>query len=228
MDSSTGSTSIEMSGTGAGNYSIATPTQPAIITPLALQLTGAKVYDATGLIVAPGFVDVVLQIEAERPAQVIERLLEYSLDGETWLRESGEPGAGQRAVRLKAKADRIDLFADGSFRLLDYKLSRAPVLTQVVQLPAYAAAARARLAGHLGRSWQPSDAAYVALAKAAYAPVTADPASLDAALAEGEARVIDVVQRIEAGEFPPRPQSIHRCSYCAFSSVCRKDYVDAE
>ena len=199
------------------------------------QLAGLPESDAAlqrarlaGSPVAPGFIDVVLQMEAERPAEVVERLLEYSLDGETLLREGAEPGAGRRAVRLKAKADRIDLFANGTFRLVDYKLSRAPVLSQVVQLPAYAAAARTKLEGHLGRSWTPSDAAYVALAKAAYAPVAGEPAGGDQALAEGEARTVDVVGRIEAGQFPPAPQSPHRCSYCPFSSVCRKDYVGAE
>ena len=46
-------------------------------------------------------------------------------------------GDAARTVRLAAKADRIDLLEDGTFRVFDYKLSRAPNLKHVAQLPAY-------------------------------------------------------------------------------------------
>jgi RecB family exonuclease len=131
-------------------------------------------------------------------------------------------------VRLKATADRIDLLADGTFRLVDYKLSRAPAKHLVVQLPAYAASARQRLEGYRGRSWRPVDAAYIAFGKTHYTPLAQKAAGLDAVLAEGEARLLDVVDRIERGEFPPSPQSRHTCAHCPYSSVCRKDYVGDE
>jgi len=156
---------------------------------------------------------------------VVERLLEFSLDGETLLRTGSEV----RPLRLAAKADRIDLFADGTFRVIDYKLSRAPNLKHVVQLPAYAAAARQRLEGRLGRSWRASDAAYLAFGKGRhYEPLTAEEGRLDAVLAGGEARLVDAVDQIERGRFPPAPAEAYRCTYCPFSGVCRKDYVGDE
>ena len=93
--------------------------------------------------VAEGVGDIVLAAEAERDrgVPVVERLLEYTLDGETRLVSGGTT----RTVRLAAKADRIDLLEDGTFRVYDYKLSRAPNRNHVAQLPAYAAAARQRL-----------------------------------------------------------------------------------
>lgn len=177
--------------------------------------------------VAAGFGDIVLAAEAEhdRGVPIVERLLEFPLDGETEL------GAGEaaRKVFLGAKADRIDLFADGTFRVIDYKLSRAPNLKHAVQLPAYAAAARQRLEGRRGRSWRASDAAYVTFGKGVhYEPLAAAGDRLDAALAAGEARLVDAVGRIERGSFPPAPAEPHRCTYCPFSSVCRKDYVGDE
>ena len=98
--------------------------------------------------VAEGVGDIVLAAEAERDrgVPVVERLLEYTLDGETRLVSGGTT----RTVRLAAKADRIDLLEDGTFRVYDYKLSRAPNRNHVAQLPAYAAAARQRLEERAG------------------------------------------------------------------------------
>jgi RecB family exonuclease len=177
-----------------------------------------------GTAIAPGFGDTVFRIEAERPMPVVERLTEFSLNGETRLRSGGT----ERSVRLKATADRIDLLADGTFRLLDYKLSRAPAPSRVVQLPAYAASARQRLEGYRGGSWRPVDAAYITFGKTHYVPLAKKAGELDAVLAEGEARLLAVVDRIERGEFPPSPHSRHMCAHCPYSSVCRKDYVGDE
>jgi len=177
--------------------------------------------------VAPGFGDTVFaaEVEHDRGVPVVERLLEFSLDGEALLRT----GSGARPLRLAAKADRIDLLADGSFRVIDYKLSRAPNLKHVVQLPAYAAAARQRLEGYLGRSWRASDAAYLAFGRGRhYEPLAAEKGRLDAVLADGEERLVDAVDRIERGAFPPAPAEAYRCTYCPFSGVCRKDYVGDE
>jgi hypothetical protein len=38
-------------------------------------------------------------------------------------------------------------------------------------------------------------------------------------------RLFVAADGIGRGEFPPRPHDPMICSYCAFSSVCRKDYV---
>jgi RecB family exonuclease len=175
--------------------------------------------------VAPGLGDIVLGLEAERPVEVVERLLEFSLGGEAVFRAAD----GERRIALRATADRVDLLADGTFRVFDYKLSKPPDVKTAVQLPAYAAAAKARLEGYLGRSWRPSEAAYVAFGRPPYyKPLSADPDKLDGVLVEGERRLADAVDRIERGQFPPRPVHHHRCSYCPFAAVCRKDYVNGE
>jgi RecB family exonuclease len=169
----------------------------------------------------------VLSAEAERGrgVPVVERLLEYTLDGPTRVGS----GATARTVRLAAKADRIDLLEDGTFRVYDYKLSRAPNRSHVAQLPAYAAAARQRLEEQRGRSCRASDAAYISFGRGEhYEPLAKDMEGLAEALAEGEARLVRAVDGIEQGVFPPRPADPFRCTYCAFSSVCRKDYVRDE
>jgi RecB family exonuclease len=180
-----------------------------------------------GSAVAEGIGDIVLSAEAERSrgAPVVERLLEYALDGPTRL-GSGEAA---RTVQLAAKADRIDVLADGTFRVYDYKLSRAPNLSHVAQLPAYAAAARQRLEERRGTAWRASDAAYISFGKGEhYEPLAKDGEGLARALAEGESRLVRAVDGIEQGEFPPRPAEEFRCTYCPFSGVCRKDYVRDE
>ena len=47
-------------------------------------------------------------------------------------------------------------------------------------------------------------------------------------LADARTRLLDLVGAIERGEFPPRPYEPRICSYCAYPSVCRKDYVGDE
>ncbi|HOG28353.1 MAG TPA: PD-(D/E)XK nuclease family protein [Vicinamibacterales bacterium] len=176
---------------------------------------------------AEGCGDIALSAEAERDrgVAVVERLLEHALDGDTPLGS----GPASRTIRLSAKADRIDLFADGTFRVIDYKLSRAPALRHVVQLPAYAAAARERLAGRHGRSWRASDAAYLSFGRSGhYEPIAAGQERLDAALAAGEARLLGAVAQIEQGAFPVAPVEPHRCRYCPFAGVCRKEFAGDE
>ena len=101
----------------------------------------------------PGFGDVVFLAEAVRDRERADR---RAADGVLARRadDGCAPATGTREVVLAAKADRVDLFADGTFRVIDYKLSKAPNLKHVVQLPAYAAAARQRLDGYRGRQWQ--------------------------------------------------------------------------
>ncbi len=172
--------------------------------------------------VSPGIGEILLRAEAERAAPVVERLLEFTLDGDAVFRS----GSSERTIAVRAKADRIDLLADGTFRIIDYKLNRAPKVNDAVQLPAYAAAARARLDGHLGRQWVPSEAAYIAFGKdRRYVALASKPEEFDAQLAAGEARLIETVDLIERGAFPPAPSELHLCAYCPFSGVCRKDYI---
>src|SRR5213594_2162768 len=77
-----------------------------------------------------GLAEAVFQIEAEWQTPVEERLLEHSLAGEFDIQADHET----RRVSLRGKADRIDLLADGTFRIIDYKLTRAPDRKLALQL----------------------------------------------------------------------------------------------
>ena len=44
-------------------------------------------------------------------------------------------------------------------------------------------------------------------------------------LAKAAVRLVETVDAIGRGEFPPTPDDVWRCETCSFASVCRKDYV---
>jgi RecB family exonuclease len=171
---------------------------------------------------AAGLGEAVLRMEAERPVAVVERLLEHKLTGDfTFV-----TAAGPRTIALRGKADRLDLLADGTFRLIDYKLGWPPQRGRALQLPIYSLCAEQRLAGHRGRSWQLSEAAYLAFkGPKRVVPLFATPADRTKVLADAQQRLADTVDAIERGEFPPTPDDVWRCETCSFASVCRKDYV---
>jgi RecB family exonuclease len=171
---------------------------------------------------AAGLGEAVLRMEAERPVAVVERLLEHKLTGDFTFATA----AGPRTIALRGKADRLDLLADGTFRLIDYKLGWPPQRGRALQLPIYSLCAEQRLAGHLGRSWQLSEAAYLAFkGPKRVVPLFATSADRTKVLAEAQERLADTVDAIERGEFPPTPDDVWRCETCSFASVCRKDYV---
>jgi RecB family exonuclease len=171
--------------------------------------------------VAPGLIDIVLRLEAERPVDVIERRLEHRIDGVYEFRGPGGP----RRVEVRGVADRIDLLADGTFRIFDYKTS-APGTP--LQIAVYALCATARLRGYRGRDWTLAEAAYVAFRGDRSVIPLARPAETEATLLEAEATVAGIADAIEAGAFPPRPRTRSLCGSCAYAGVCRKDYVDAD
>ena len=175
-----------------------------------------------GTAVSIGIVDVVLGLEASRPAPVRERWLEYRLEGSFSL---GVPG-GPR-IPVKGVADRIDLLDGDRLRVIDYKSGYAPNPKRALQAPIYALCAQERLAERDGRPWRIDEAAYVAFAgKRPLVPVVRPGAAdADEVLRSARTRVMDVVDGIGRGEFPPRPYDPRICSYCAYPSVCRKDYV---
>jgi RecB family exonuclease len=153
---------------------------------------------------------------------VRERLLEHSLDGEFEMRTE----TGTRRVRLRGKADRIDLLEDRTFRIIDYKLSRAPDRKQALQLPIYTVCTVQHLRDARGEEWEPGQAGYIAFGQdRQFVPMLARGKTRDTTLLEAQARLLDVVDRIERGEFPPTPADTIMCTRCAHAAVCRKDYV---
>ena len=178
-----------------------------------------------GSAIAVGIVDVVLGLEASRPAAVMERLLEHRLEGEFTL------GAGDgRMASLRGVADRIDLLEGRRLRVIDYKSGYAPNPRRALQVPIYALSAAERLGARDGQGWTVDEAAYVAFSgKRSLVPVVKAGASDPAApLNAARARLFEVLDGVAGGEFPPRPHDTMICSYCAYASVCRKDYVGDE
>ena len=171
-----------------------------------------------GSAAAAGFGERAFVFEIEDGVPVVERLLEHELEGEFAFAAGGET----RHVRLRSKADRIDLLQDGTLRIVDYKIGRAPDRKRSLQLPIYGVCAQQALDGRHGRSWTVSRAGYIAFKeKQAFTPLQ----SLDKALSEGQSRLLAVVDGIERGEFPVQPDEPFMCNWCAYASVCRQDYV---
>ena len=171
---------------------------------------------------AAGLGEAVLRMEAERPLAVVERLLEHPLKGDFTFATADGP----RTIALRGKADRLDLLADGTFRLIDYKLGWPPNRTRALQLPIYSLCAEQRLAGHKGKTWQLREAAYLAFkGPKRVVPLFSSPADRAGVLADAQQRLADTVDAIERGDFPPTPDDVYRCETCSFASVCRKDYV---
>jgi len=177
-----------------------------------------------GSAISVGIVDIVLGLEASRPAAVIDRWLEYRLDG----RFSLGNGDG-RTVPLRGVADRIDLLSGRRLRIIDYKTGYPPQPKRALQVPVYALCAQERLAERGEGEWGVDEAAYVAFSgKRPFVSVINTRNGPDAVLADARVRLLDAVDGIERGEFPVRPYEMRICSYCAYPSVCRKDYVGDE
>jgi RecB family exonuclease len=177
-----------------------------------------------GSAAAPGLAERAFACEIEQPGHVIERLLEHELDG-TFVFNTA---AGRRAVRLRAKADRIDLFADGTLRLVDYKLGKAPKPARALQLAVYGLCAQQSLEGRHGRSWTLGRAGYVAFREKSPFTALGSGSSLAEAVEAGAERLVAAIDGIERGEFPPKPDEPFLCTRCGYASVCRKDYVGDE
>ena len=182
-----------------------------------------------GSAAAPGLAERAFAFEIEQGGDVLERLLEHELEGEFLFAAPGAP----RKVKLRAKADRIDLMSDGTLRIVDYKLGRAPKPGRALQLPVYGVCAEQSLSGRHDRAWTLGRAGYVAFKeKNAFVSLgragSSDPASLRDAVEAGQARLLAAIDGIERGEFPPRPDEPFLCTRCGYAPVCRKDYVGDE
>lgn len=171
-----------------------------------------------GSAAAAGFAERAFAFEIEDTVPVVERLLEHELEGVFRFAAAGVT----REVTLRSKADRIDLLADGTLRIVDYKIGRAPERKRSLQLPIYGACAEQALAGRHGRRWTLARAGYIAFKeKSAFVEVQ-NPAK---AVAEGQEKLLAVIDAVERGDFPVQPDEPFLCNWCAYPGVCRKDYV---
>jgi len=171
---------------------------------------------------AAGLGEAVFRMEAERDVPVVERLLEHRLTGDLSI----VTAEGERAVTIRGKVDRIDLLADGTFRLIDYKLGWPPDRGRALQLPIYGLWAQQNLSGRRGRAWTLGEAVYLAFkGPRRVVPLFSKPDQRDEVLASAQQRLAEAIDRIAAGSFPPSPTDVFLCESCSFAAVCRKDYV---
>jgi RecB family exonuclease len=174
-----------------------------------------------GSAAAAGFGERAFAFEIDDDVPVLERLLEFELEG----RFTFNGPHGPREVALRAKSDRIDLLADGTLRIVDYKIGRAPERKRSLQLPIYGACAVQALKGRQGRTWTVGRAGYIAFKEKTPFVELQQPAK---AIADGEVRLIAALDAIERGEFPVQPDEPFLCNWCQYAAVCRKDYVGDE
>lgn len=178
-----------------------------------------------GSIVGMGVAERVFELEADSGAEVRERWLECDLTGPFSFPVLN--GLDRRVIEIRGKADRIDILADGSLRVVDYKLGKLPDVRSSVQIAVYAHAARQRLEAQDGRSHPITAAMYLAFGddrrlEGALGSST-EPVAIAVEVRAGEfAAAID---RIESGEFPPRPKRPGDCQWCPYAGVCRKEYL---
>ena len=96
--------------------------------------------------------------------------------------------------------------ADGTLRVVDYKLGKAPKPARALQLPVYGVCAQQSLEGRHGRSWTLGRAGYVAFReKNAFVALGAS-SSLDEALAAGQERLLAADRRHRARRVPAEPR----------------------
>jgi RecB family exonuclease len=178
-----------------------------------------------GSAVGAGYGERAFRFEAGRAEGLVARLLEVSLEGEYRLGE----GEAARSVRLRGKADRIDLLDDGTLRVIDYKTGKATNARTSLQVKVYGLCAAERLRQHRGRTWSLGDSGYLAFGRPddIYQPAI-EAKNRDETLAEAAVETLAVVDAVERGAFPVAPEDLHICTLCGFAAVCRKDYVGDE
>jgi ATP-dependent helicase/DNAse subunit B len=177
-----------------------------------------------GSIVARGLAERVFELEIDSGARIVDRLLEVDLRGPFIFPRLN--GLDRRTIQIRGKADRVDVLEGGGLRVIDYKLSKAPDPETSIQVAIYAAAAAQTLEAADGRSHPVTDAMYLAFGdERAFVTKLGKTAGDTAHAVTARASAFtDAIDRIEAGEFPPRPRRPVECQWCRYAGVCRKEY----
>jgi RecB family exonuclease len=177
-----------------------------------------------GSIVGMGVAERVFELEADRGAEVRERRLETVLNGVfTFPRLHG---LAERPIEIRGTADRVDVLADGSIAVVDYKLGRMPDLKSTVQIAVYAHCASRTLEAADGRPHPIRSATYLAFGDdRRLEGAIGGPGGLAGdAIAARVATFAHAVDDIESGHFPPRPRHPNDCQWCGYAGLCRKEY----
>ena len=181
-----------------------------------------------GSIVARGLAERVFELESDAGGHVVDRLLEFDLRGPFTFPQL--LGLKEKTIEVRGKADRVDVFHDGSLRVIDYKLGRLPDVSTSVQIGVYAHCARAVLTSRDGRPHPVKSAMYLAFGddKRLEGPLGSSSQPADMAVDARASDFASIIDRIEAGEFPPKPLRPGECQWCRYALVCRKEYAPGQ
>ena len=174
-----------------------------------------------GSAAAAGLAERVFVAEISDPMEVVERLLEHQIEGQFEVGDETK----SRIVNLRGVIDRVDLCADQTFRVIDYRANQVPPASRALQLPIYAQCVETELSATRGSSWRAAGALYIAFGDPR-TTVSLPGRDLSAAIRTAETRVRGISAAVESGNYPPRPADLSRCVYCPYPTVCRKDYVE--
>ena len=154
-----------------------------------------------------GEIEWLLRQEMAKPA-LRRRLVEYAFQNHFQFPE-GPEGERPWFVRIKGRADRVDVYEDGSVHVLDYKSGRAPDVKVSLQVPLYSACLQQQLAAPR------VEGSYLSLRDRKAVP-RLDP--------EGVATLLkDTYRNISQGRLEPRPYQDFLCNTCGYVGVCRKE-----
>jgi len=139
-----------------------------------------------------------------------------------------------RAVALVGRVDRIDVRADGSVRVIDYKARAPNVLTRAlkepgedIQLPFYG-----MLLAHRVEGADALSAAYLSFDRAkegnSGVQAVAPPQRLDMLVSEVSGRLHADLQRIADGARLPAIGVDSVCKYCEMRGLCRRDFWESD
>ncbi|HUF23966.1 MAG TPA: PD-(D/E)XK nuclease family protein [Vicinamibacterales bacterium] len=176
-----------------------------------------------GSAASPGLAERLLYFEMQLPGRAARRILEERAEGE--FEFTGDQGT--RTIALHAVADRIDVLEGDGLRVVDYKLGRVPDKDIALQLPVYGLCQSRALSEPGGVTRSLTAAAYFSF-NHRYEPKVYEGADVETLLEDGQARLVQAVDAIERGEFPARPHDPRECTWCAYPSICRKEYAGDE
>ena len=127
---------------------------------------------------------------------------------------------------MRGKIDRVDVFADGTFRVIDYKRGNsAPSGSKALQLPIYALAVE-QASRAAGGPLSVREALYMALGPRGAESRVIKPATREAVVAGAQARVARRPSRASSAASSRRARARFTSARGARSpTVCRKDYV---
>ena len=172
---------------------------------------------------AAGLGEAVLRMEAERPVPVVARLLEHRLKGDFAFDTAGGPAPPvvERQSGSHRPPRRRHVPAD---RLQAWLAAEQGTCAAVADLRNLRGAKPGRLSRHgagplARRCTSPSKV------RSELWGCFRRLRSGRKVLADAQQRLVDTVDAIEAGQFPPTPDDVFRCETCTYAAVCRKDYV---